>query len=263
MRIFIIALILFLSLIFISCSSMGPSAAGDSDELTYLAPGDAIQLDTGTLVTVDDKGILRGFDKLEPIAVGRKVRDVMKELSDIKSFERYSFVRYGERYIDVAGAVPRSGRYHFPMHEDWSMMNLLMTLNFVASENGEYLLVRHSPQFPGAYLFLRGETVPELNGIGGDDMLLNSKDRVLFPGKEQSVYVFGFVDQTVWFSFPIDSSATLSTAIDKAGGFSEKAKKNYVQIYRLLKTQQPTVLTLSWPREKEFKLEPWDIIYIP
>lgn len=245
---------------------MGPEAMGDAgDELIYLTVGDKLALSSGKKVTVDADGFLRGIPDIELIAAGVKVRDVMKQLEQMHSFEQYRFIEYGKRSIEVAGAIPRSGKYVYPPGEDWSIMNLLMNIDAVntAEAGDQYLLIRRAWAFPRAYTFLRGQILPQLGGMGGEDVLIQSGDLILFPGEAPPIYVFGAVPQPLCFTFVKESPATLETAIERAGGLASPDKTTFIQVYRVLDPENQTIFSLAWPHERNFTLQAWDVVFVP
>ena len=248
------------------CRGIGPSAIGEAAaELIYLVPGDKIQLETGEVVYVDGDGRLQGIEEVEMIAAGVKARDVMMEVRKYRTFERYNIVEYGKRYIEVAGEVDRTGRYRYPLDEDWSIMNLLMNIQGFRHDlqAREYLLVRRAWAFPNAYLFLRGQAVPALEGIGGDDILIFSGDTVLFPGKTPFVYVFGGVKKrAICFSFA-HKPPNLKIAMEQAGGYFASANLQDIQVYRLFAPGKQSIFHLTWEKEQDFPLQSWDIVYVP
>lgn len=261
-----ILIAVYICLFTIGCVSMGPSAMGDAgDELIYLVPGDKLVLGSGETVTVDSDGVLRGVPKYEIIAAGVKARDVMKQLAQYRYFERYSFVAYGPRNIEVAGAIPRTGKYAYPIGEDWSIMNLLMNIDAVTAtaQNRQYLLIRRAWAFPKAHLFLRGEILPELDTMGGEDVIIQTGDVILFPGDKPPIYIFGAVQQAECFTFTPEFPATLEIAVERAGGLSEDTKTNFIQVYRVLNPEKPIIFSLAWPQEKKFTLQAWDIVFVP
>ena len=143
-------LLYILLLLCLSCKGLGPSAIGSAaEELLFLVPGDKMYLDIDKFVYVDGDGMLRGFPQARILAAGRKVRDVMNELIEYIPFERYQFVHYGKRYIQVGGAIGRSGNIPYPAHEDWNMMNLLSTLEgpVHVGRRREYLIGAQGVEF--------------------------------------------------------------------------------------------------------------------
>ena len=266
--IFLISLFLLLTLPLLSgCKGIGPSAMGEAAaELIYLVPGDKIQLETGEIVYVDGDGKLQGIESVDMIAAGVKVRDIMAALLRYRRFDRYRIIEYGKRYIDVAGEVDRTGRYQYPLDEDWSIMNLLMDIQGFRHDlqSKEYFLIRRAWAFPNAYLFLRGQAVPSVEGIGGDDILIFAGDTVLFPGKTPFVYVFGGVTKrAICFSFPKTSPPSLKIAIEQAGGYFESSNLKDIQVYRLFDSGKQSIFHLTWQNEQNFALQSWDIVYVP
>ena len=250
-----------------SCQGMGPTAMGEAAaELTILAPGDKIKLNNGDTVYVDAEGYLQGIPDVSILAVNKKARDVMTLLSTKVKFDRYRFLEFGKRYVEVAGAVRRTGRYNYPLQEDWSLMNLLIAIQGITSQSKTrpYLLVRNAWEFPGGKLFIRGESLPLTKGMGGDDLLLFAGDQILFPGDQNIIYVFGAVHCAVCFTFDKnDDPPTLKIAIEKAGGFLKVANTNNIQLYRVLRESKQSIFQLSWKHEQKRQMNAWDIIYVP
>ncbi|HON45408.1 MAG: hypothetical protein KBC30_07545 [Planctomycetes bacterium] len=250
----------------INCQGIGPVSKGDAaEELIHLVPGDRFQLDNGKIVSVDRHGKLQGIDNLNMVVANKKLRDVAYAISTVEYFESYKIVRLGKRFIDVGGAVKVPGRHTYPLEEDWTMMNLLLTLEgiYSATDSREYLLVRKYWEYPNTFLFIRGEAVPALGGIGGDDLFLCPGDKVLFPGNENLIYIFGAVQKTICFTYNVDDVPNLESAIQAADGFTEDADLNDIQVFRVLRGDYRTIFQLTYEHEKQFTLQGWDIIYVP
>jgi protein involved in polysaccharide export with SLBB domain len=225
-------------------------------------------LDVGEEAYVDADGMLKGVKEASIKAAGRKIRDVVRDLTVYVSFERYQFIRSGKRTIEVRGAVKHPAVYEYPKDEEWNLMNLLLQVNgaFQLAESNDFLLIRKSWDFPNTFVFIRGQGIGSEEGIGGDDLLLYAGDLIIFPGKEHPVYVFGAVkDQAECFTFPNSpmSKPTLEIAIQQAGGIADKADFHNIYVYRLLNSRRQSIFTLDLEREKGFALQPWDIIYVP
>lgn len=258
--------ILVLSLYFWGCQGIGPVSSGDAaDELIYLTPGDQMQLDTGDMVYVDSDGMLRGIAGYSIPAANQKLRDVMQALQQHTIFETYKIVSYGPRNIEVGGMVGYNGKIPYPLHEDWSIMNLLMNIEGInaTSETRQYLLIRKAWQSPQANLFIRGESIPMLEGMGGDDLLIFPGDTILFPGNENLVYVFGAVSNPLCFTFENNSPPSLEDAVQKAGGFLKAANLKNIEVYRILRRENKSIFYLVWEKEQKFPLQSWDVIFIP
>lgn len=259
-------LYLFFLLYLAGCQGIGPISSGEAaDELIYLAPGDQVQIDTGENVYVDSDGMLRGIAGFSVSAANQKLRDVMQALQRHTPFETYKILAYGQRYIEVGGKVGYNGRLPYPLHEDWSIMNLLMSIEGIqaSSETRQYLLIRKAWQSSQANLFIRGESIPMMEGMGGDDLLIFPGDTILFPGSENVVYVFGSVGTPVCFTFEESSPPKLLEAIDKAGGFLKSANLENIQVYRMLKKENKSIFYLQNQKDQAFPLQSWDIVFVP
>lgn len=249
-----------------SCN-IGPRATGDAGtELVYLVPGDRIILPTGDQGYVDADGFLRGIRNANVQAAGRKARDVIEELSLHVYCDRYQVIHAGKREIEVRGSVKHPGTYSYPKDEDWNIMNLMLKVEgfLPGSESKEYLLVRKSWEFPGSSIFIRGEAMPSLMGIGGDALQIYAGDLIIFPGTDSIIYIFGSVkDRAECFTFTSKNPPVLKIAIEKAGGNSSIADLTNINVYRVLRDSKRSIFTLNFDSDHDFVLEPWDIVYIP
>ena len=257
---------LFVALLsLLGCNPVGPQAMGGAgDELLFMAPYDKIKLDNGKVGYVDSDGMLRGITETNILAAGRQMRDVVSELARHTYFDKYSITQLGPRYVDVRGSIRDPGKYEYPVDEDWNIMDLVQKANGFPSQaaSQDFLLVRKSWKFNNAMVFVRGEAIPSLEGIGGDELHLFANDTILFPGNESLVYVFGSVKTPVCFTFDTEVP-TLAVALEHAGGLLKTADPQNVQIYRVLTSQGRKVMTVELQREKNCLLEAWDVVYVP
>lgn len=255
------------TIVFCVAGCMDPRPAGEAGiEGVLLVPGDRIRLDTGDEGMVYADGMLRGIRNAEILAAGLPASEIIPKLELLCSFERYELMHLGKRQIEIRGAIKHPGVYDFPPDEEWSLMDFLLKVEgFSSSENQEYLLIRKAWQYPGAFIFLRGEAIFSAAGIGGDDLMLAAGDIVLFPGTEALVYIFGAVaDQAKCFAFPdVTKPPTLQAAIEMAGGYQTMADIENVLVYRVLKSAQQSVYTVDGKWKPDFPLMGWDVIYVP
>lgn len=245
---------------------MGPQSVGEAGlELITLVPYDKIQLNDGRNGYVDGDGYLRGIVDANILAAGRRARDVMNDLCSHSAFERYQFTQFGPRYIEIRGTIKTPGKYPYPMDEEWSVMDLVQQVHEFTyhAERREYLLVRRAWKFQDAYLFIHGEALPNLEGMGGDDLHLLPSDVMLFPGNDPIVYIFGSVKTPTCFTCASDARPTLKDAIDNAGGTLKTALLDNVYVYRVLRNQGRRIFILDLQKEQNFVLEGWDVVYIP
>lgn len=245
------------------------SSGHAGEELIYLVPGDKIKLDSGDTGYVDADGYLVGIQDLRIPAVGHRVREIVKLLSYEYSieFKRYKVINFGKRSIDVRGAVRTPGNYDYPPGSDWSIMNLLIKSNgFTGLGKREYLLIRKAWGRPGKFVFIRGRSLPLEESIGGDNLLLYAHDRVIFPGNEYPIYVFGAVKSkaggTCFSFYDLQQPPTLKDGVEQSGGFSKSANTKNIQVYRVLRSQKQSIIHLDYKSAQEFKLQPWDVVYI-
>jgi hypothetical protein len=230
-----------------------------------MVPYDKVQISDGRSGYVDGNGYLRGIVEANILAAGRKVRDVMNDLQSKTSFERYQITQFAPRYIEIRGAIKAPGKYPYPLDEDWSIMDLIQQINEFSyhAERREFLLVRKSWRYQDAYIFIHGEALPNLEGMGGDELFLFASDLVLFPGNTPLVYVFGSVKTPTCFTFAPDATPTLKVALEHAAGPLKTAQLNNVQVYRVLRPQGRRVFTIDSQQEPDFLLEAWDVVYVP
>ncbi len=232
------------------------------EELLFMVPGDRIQLETGQIAYVNADGYLIGINNIRIPAAGRKMRDVIEKLSVWIYFDKYRVIEYGDRTVEVLGAVRFPGKYELPQ-EGWSLMNLLMKVESLLSKGErEFLVIRASWELPGKFIFIRGLSLPTLEGMGGDDLPIFAQDTVIFPGSRNPVYVFGAVKSPVCFSYS-KNSPTLKTAIDKAGGFLRSSDIKDIRVFRILRSEKQSVFKIPDYQGENFELEPWDIVYVP
>lgn len=256
--------ICWLLLCSLGCAGLGPDAAGEAaEELTYLVPYDKIQTDKGAIGYVDAEGFLRGITEKKVLAAGRKARDVMSEVALHTPVMRYHIIHYGPRSIDIAGAIKRPGKYDYPVEVDWYLMNLVELAEGFTSQQQhyEYLLIRKVWELPDTFMFLRGEALPNLESIGGDDIMVFPGDIVLFPGAAPLAYIFGAVHTRECFTFSLDAPPTLKNAVEKAKPLI--ADIHNVKVYRVLRTGHRSIVTLDMDKDPQFLLDAWDVVYVP
>ncbi len=81
----------------------------------------------------------------------------------------------------------------------------------------------------------------------------------------KKIFVFGEVQKPG--TFPYDENMNVIQAITLAGGFTKVAAKNNVQVTRLVDAQEKKIRVpvedIGVGREKNFPLQPGDIVFVP
>ncbi|MHB8877755.1 MAG: polysaccharide biosynthesis/export family protein [Myxococcaceae bacterium] len=81
----------------------------------------------------------------------------------------------------------------------------------------------------------------------------------------KKVYIFGEVHKPG--TYPYDEHMTIIQAVTLAGGFTKLAAKNNVNVTRLIETQEKKIRVpvedIGVGREKNFMLQPGDIVFVP
>ena len=116
-------------------------------------------------------------------------------------------------------------------------------------------------EYPNTFLFIRGEIVPALGGIG--EMIFSLSEISFIPRNENLIYIFCAVLKTICFTYNVDDVPNLESAIQAADGFTEDADLNDIQVFRVLRGDYRTIFQLTYEHEKQFTLQGWDIIYVP
>ncbi|MBI3182554.1 MAG: polysaccharide export protein [Myxococcales bacterium] len=79
------------------------------------------------------------------------------------------------------------------------------------------------------------------------------------------IYVFGEVQKPG--TFPFDETMSIIQAVTLAGGFTKQAAKNSISVTRLVEGQEKKIRVpvedIGLGREKNFLLQPGDIVFVP
>lgn len=228
-------------LIFHWTTSTGDSGKGlfniDKPPVYPLGPGDELNItvynvpDMKQTVTVDPKGYIT-FPVLDKIQVeGYTVNELQRRMESLLAQYvkdpqvNIQLKEYGSRYVNVLGEVGRPGR--IPLKGALRVLDSISQAGGFTVNSGAVEIRRKDSTGKTHTLKLTQEEL--LAGGGNSNIYLLDRDVVNVQGVK-SVFISGEVKNPG--AFPYNSDLTLLKVITLAGGFSQWAKKDKVDILR-------------------------------
>ncbi len=229
----------------------GDLFATDTPPAYPLGPGDKLQItvynveNMSQTVVVDPSGAIT-FPVLDKVQVGGlTVPELQKRLEDLLGqFVKgpqvgIQLLEYGSRYVNVLGEVGSPGRV--PLKGALRVLDAVSQAGGYTSKSGDVEITRRDAS---GQLKTKVFTREELLGAGSEQCNIFVLDQdVINVQAIKSVYVSGEVKNPG--SFPYNRDLTLLRAITLAGGFTQWAKKDKVDILRDTPQGTPKVLTVD------------------
>ena len=229
----------------------GDLFATDTPPAYPLGPGDKLQItvynveNMSQTVVVDPSGAIT-FPVLDKVQVGGlTVPELQKRLEELLGqFVKgpqvgIQLLEYGSRYVNVLGEVGSPGRV--PLKGALRVLDAVSQAGGYTSKSGDVEITRRDAS---GQLRTKVFTREELLGAGSEKCNIYVLDQdVINVQAIKSVYVSGEVKNPG--SFPYNRDLTLLRAITLAGGFTQWAKKDRVDILRDTPHGTPKVLTVD------------------
>lgn len=233
-----------------------PLGAGDKLQVTVFNVEGMNQT-----VVVDPSGAIT-FPVLDKIPVGGlTVPELQKRLEDLLGqFVKgpqvgIQLLEYGSRYVNVLGEVGSPGRV--PLKGALRVLDAVSQAGGYTSKSGDVEITRRDAS---GQLRTRIFTREELLGAGSETCNVYVLDQdVINVQAIKSVYVSGEVKNPG--SFPYNRDLTLLRAVTLAGGFTQWAKKDKVDILRDTPQGAPKVITVDVTEVEKGKRE--DVPLLP
>lgn len=225
--------------------------ATDTPPAYPLGPGDKLQItvynveNMNQTVVVDPSGAIT-FPVLDKVqAGGLTVPELQRRLEELLGqFVKgpqvgIQLLEYGSRYVNVLGEVGSPGRV--PLKGALRVLDAVSQAGGYTSKSGDVEITRRDAS---GQLRTKVFTREELLGAGSEKCNIYVLDQdVINVQAIKSVYVSGEVKNPG--SFPYNRDLTLLRAITLAGGFTQWAKKDKVDILREGPQGSPKVITVD------------------
>ena len=131
--------------------------------------------------------------------------------------------------VAIAGEVIKPGKYYL------SSINTVLDAIMIAGGPSAKGSLRNIELYRNDSLFIKVDLYPFLmKAQAADDLFLQPKDKIVVPLIEDVVSIDGEVRRNQRFELRKDRNERLSELIDLAGGFTDLAYKNKIEISRLL-----------------------------
>jgi polysaccharide export outer membrane protein len=232
-----------------------------------LGPGDKLQItvyneqDMNQSVVVDPSGAVT-FPVLDKVDVqGLSVNQLQTRLEEllgqfVKAPQvNIQLVEYGSRYVNVLGEVGHPGRV--PLKGALKVLDAVSQAGGYTSKSGDVEISRRDPS---GKLHTRVFPREELLGASSEKGNIYVLDQdVINVQAIKSVYVSGEVKSPG--SFPYNRDITLLRAITLAGGFTQWAKKDRVDVLRETTDSAPRVIEVDVSDIEKGRLE--DVPLLP
>jgi polysaccharide export outer membrane protein len=229
----------------------GDLFATDTPPAYPLGPGDKLQItvynveNMNQTVVVDPSGAIT-FPVLDKVQVGGlTVPELQKRLEELLGqFVKgpqvgIQLLEYGSRYVNVLGEVGSPGRV--PLKGALRVLDAVSQAGGYTGKSGDVEITRRDAS---GQLRTKVFTREELLGAGSEKCNIYVLDQdVINVQAIKSVYVSGEVKNPG--SFPYNRDLTLLRAITLAGGFTQWAKKDRVDILRDTPQGTPRVITVD------------------
>lgn len=225
-----------------------------------LGPGDKLQInvynveDMNQTVVVDPNGNVT-FPVLDKVSVqGLTVNDLQHHMEQLLAkFVRdpqvsIQLLEYGSRYVNVLGEVGNPGR--IPLKGALRVLDAVSQAGGFTNKSGDVELQRRDASGRMVSRLIRQEDLLT-DKAQGANLYLRDQDVINVQGVK-SVYVSGEVKNPG--SFPFNRDMTVLKAVTLAGGFTQWAKKDHVDILRE-KDGRPAVITVDVSRVEKGKAE--------
>ncbi len=207
---------------------------------------------------------VQGLTRFE---VEKKIASLL-EAKYLKNAQVNIFIKeYQSKRVSIIGAVKNPGTYELIGRQ--TLLQILSLAGGLTEDAGDkIIIIRQFKNGKTASLIIDLEELM-LKGNPKYNIPLQPDDIINIPVERYvDVYVFGQVKNPGLIRLKKSSGVTLLQAIAQAGGFTDRANKSAVTITRkdergIEKRIKVNVKKILSGKQKDIKLKPYDIIYVP